>query len=129
VLAEGENAYLMAGSANESGQEKFAAFAASVEGQEIGMDGDKAGPIVRLPVNTKVKLSNTRKDARWEIFQKVYDENGIYSPVVKNWTPFRQMSADTINALTADCSADPKKSLDDLAAKFDAELEKQGIKA
>jgi len=129
VLSEGENVYLMAGSKNETGQEKFAAYAASVEGQEIGMDGDKAGPIVRLPVNTKVKMSDTRKDARWDIFQKAYDENGVYSPVVKNWTPFRQMSADTINALTADCSADPKKSLDDLATKFDAELEKQGIKA
>lgn len=128
-LAEGENVYLMAGSKNESGQLKFAEFTASVEGQEIGMDGDAAGPIVRLPINTKVEQSNTRKDTRWQVFQKLYDEHGTYSPVVKNWTPFRQMSADTLNALAADCSSDPKKALEELSGKFDAELEKQGIKA
>lgn len=129
VLAEGENVYLMAGSKNEGGQLKFAEFAASVEGQEIGMDGDRAGPIVRLPINTKVKLSNTRKDARWEIFQKAYDDYGVYSPTVKQWTPFRQMSADTLNALAANCSADPKKSLQELDKKFNDELEKQGVRA
>jgi multiple sugar transport system substrate-binding protein len=128
-LAEGENVYLMAGSPNESGQEKFAEFTASVEGQEIGMDGDNAGPIVRLPINTKVEQSNTRKDTRWGVFQKLYDESATYSPTVANWTPFRQMSADTLNALVADCKADPKQKLEELSVKFDAELEKQGIKA
>jgi multiple sugar transport system substrate-binding protein len=129
VLAEGENVYLMAGSKNESGQEKFAEFAASVEGQEIGMDGDRAGPIVRLPINTKVEQSNTRKDPRWDIFQKEYDEAGVYSPVVTNWTPFRQLSADALNALAANCSADPKQTMTELSEKFDAELEKQGVRA
>ncbi len=128
-LAEGENVYLMQGSKNESGQTKFGEFTASVEGQEIGMDGDNAGPVVRLPVNTKVEQSNTRKDTRWEVFQKLYDESGKYSPVVANWTPFRQMSADTLNALAANCAADPKKALTELSTKFDAELEKQGVKA
>ena len=128
-LAEGENVYLMAGSKNEGGQEKFAEFAASVEGQEIGMDADRAGPIVRLPVNTKVEMSNTRKDPRWEVFQKVYDDAGVYSPTVKQWTPFRQMSADALNALAADCSADPKQTMDELSKKFDAELDKQGVRA
>jgi multiple sugar transport system substrate-binding protein len=128
-LAEGENVYLMAGSANESGQEKFAEFSASVEGQEIGMDGDRAGPIVRLPINTKVEMSNTRKDTRWKVFQELYDEAGKYSPTVKNWTPFRQMSADTLNALAADCAKDPKAAMTELNTKFEAELEKQGVKA
>lgn len=127
-LAEGENVYLMAGSQNEEGQKKFAEFSASVEGQEIGMDADRAGPVVRLPVNSKVVMTNTRKDARWKVFEDLYNKAGKYSPVVKDWTPFRQMSADTLNAIAADCTADPKKAMDELSVKFDAELEKQGIK-
>jgi multiple sugar transport system substrate-binding protein len=129
VLAEGENVYLMAGSKNEGGQERFAEFTASIEGQEIGMDADRAGPVVRLPVNTKVDMSNTRKDDRWAVFQKMYDDAGVYSPTVKNWTPFRQMSADTLNALAADCSADPQKSMEELDKKFNDELETQGVRA
>lgn len=127
-LAEGENVYLMAGSPNEAGQVKFADFTATVEGQEIGMDGDRAGPVVRLPVNSKVEMSNTRKDTRWQVFADTYDKAGVYSPVVKDWTPFRQTSADALNALAADCSQDPKQAMEKLSGTFDAELEKQGIK-
>jgi multiple sugar transport system substrate-binding protein len=129
VLAEGENVYLMAGSKNEGGQERFAEFTASIEGQEIGMDADRPGPVVRLPVNTKVDMANTRQDDRWAVFQKMYDDAGVYSPTVKNWTPFRQMSADTLNALAADCSADPQKSMEELDKKFNDELETQGVRA
>jgi multiple sugar transport system substrate-binding protein len=128
-LAEGENVYLMAGSPNETGQEQFAEFTATVEGQEIGMDADRAGPVVRLPVNSKVVMTNTRKDTRWKVFADLYHKAGVYSPVVKNWTPFRQMSADTLNALAADCSMQPQKAMEELSGTFDAELEKQGIKS
>jgi multiple sugar transport system substrate-binding protein len=127
-LAEGENVYLMAGSANEAGQKKFAEFSASVEGQEIGMAGDTAGPIVRLPINSKVDMANTRKDTRWKVFQDVYDKAGRYSPTVKQWTPFRQMSAETLNALAANCSQDPKTAMQALDKKFNDELEKQGVR-
>jgi multiple sugar transport system substrate-binding protein len=128
-LAEGSNVYLMAGSDNEAGQKKFAEFAASVEGQEIGMAGDTDGLIVRIPINSKVDMYRTRKDRRWEVLKRIYDESGVYAPTVKDWTPFRQWSADTLNALAADCSADPRERMEQLSERFDAELQKQGIRA
>ena len=89
-LAEGENIYLMAGSKNQAGQERFAEFAISVEGQTIGMAGDTDGNIVRLPVNADVKLSDVRKDTRWQAFEEIYQKVGRYTPAVPDWTPFRQ---------------------------------------
>ncbi|RZQ63999.1 sugar ABC transporter substrate-binding protein [Amycolatopsis suaedae] len=128
-LAEGENVYLMAGSPNPEGQRKFAAFATSVEGQTIGMAGDTDGNIVRLPVNRTVDMATVRKDKRWAVFQQVYDNHGRYAPAVPNWTPFRQMSAETLNALAADCSAQPQQRLTELAGKFTEELRKQEVLA
>jgi multiple sugar transport system substrate-binding protein len=128
-LAEGENVYLMAGSANETGQQKFAEFAVSVQGQTIGMAGDSDGGIVRLPVNGKVQLTSVRKDTRWATFEQVFKTSGRYVPAVPDWTPFRQAAAETINAVVADCGSDTKAALDKLAQTFDAELTKQGVKA
>jgi multiple sugar transport system substrate-binding protein len=128
-LAEGENVYLMAGSANPDGQTKFAEFAVSVEGQTMGMAGDTDGNVVRLPVNSKVDMSSVRKDTRWKLFADVYQSVGRYVPVVPDWTPFRQASADTLNALAANCSLNTKAELDKLAQKFNDELTKQGAKA
>ncbi|MFG2044830.1 extracellular solute-binding protein [Dactylosporangium sp. NPDC048998] len=128
-LAEGENIYLMAGSNNQAGQEKFAEFAISVEGQTIGMAGDTDGNIVRLPVNSQVTLSSVRKDTRWEVFDKVYKEAGRYVPAVPDWTPFRQASADTINAIVANCDSNTKQELTKLAETFKQELTKQGVAA
>ena len=126
-LAEGENVYLMAGSKNQAGQEKFAEFAISVEGQTIGMAGDTDGNIVRLPVNGEVKLSDVRKDNRWQVFENIYKQGGRYVPSVPEWTPFLQESANTINAVVANCGADVKGELTKLAGKFGAELTKQGV--
>ena len=126
-LAEGENVYLMAGSANEDGQEAFAEFAISAQGQRMGMAGDSDGGIVRLPVNATVDLASVRADARWRTFEGIYQNSGRYIPAVPNWTPFRQSSADAINAIVADCDSDTKAELDALAATFGAELEKQGV--
>jgi multiple sugar transport system substrate-binding protein len=128
-LAEGENVYLMAGSANPAGQQKFAEYAVSVEGQTIGMAGDTDGNVVRLPVNAKVTMSTVRKDTRWQLFADLYQQNARYVPVVPDWTPFRQDSADTLNAIVANCGSNPKAELDKLAAKFNDELSKQGAKA
>jgi multiple sugar transport system substrate-binding protein len=128
-LAEGENVYLMAGSANQAGQEKFAEFAVSVEGQTIGMAGDTDGNIVRLPVNSTVKLSDVRTDARWQVFEEIYKTAGRYAPAVPEWTPFRQKSADTINAIVANCGSNTKAELEKLATTFAEELSKQGAKA
>lgn len=125
ALAEGENVYLMAGSRNREGQLKFAELATSAEGQKIGMDGDNAGPIVRLPVNKDVELASVRKDSRWQVFQQIYETAGVYAPAVPNWSPFRQLSADTLNALMADCSANVQLGLDKLATQYTKELDRQ----
>ncbi|MFE9561915.1 extracellular solute-binding protein [Streptomyces sp. NPDC006487] len=126
VLAEGENTYLMAGSGNPKGQVKYAEFLIGTEGQTTGMAGDTAGNVVRLPVNPSVELSAVRQDTRWQVFDKVYRESGRYSPVVKDWTPFRQASAEALNGMVADCGSHPEAVLGKLAGTFSAELEKQG---
>jgi multiple sugar transport system substrate-binding protein len=127
-LAEGENVYLMAGSKNTGGQKKFAEFAVSVEGQTIGMAGDTEGNVVRLPVNSKVDMKSVRKDTRWSVFEDVYKSVGRYVPVVPDWTPFRQDSADTLNAIVANCASNPKAELEKLNQTFTDELTKQGAK-
>lgn len=129
TLAEGENVYLMAGSDNEAGQVKFAEFAASVEGQTIGMNADNPGAIVRLPANTTVDMASVRKDERWSVFQDAYDTAGVYTPNVPNWAPFRQVAADGLNAVMADCASDVRQSMDRLAGQLGAELSKQDVQA
>lgn len=128
ALAEGENVYLMAGSGNESGQQKFAEFAASPEGQKIGMGVDNGGVIVRLPVNTKVDGAAERKDPRWDVFQKVYDESGRNAPALPNWATVRQISSEGLNGVVSDCSRDVAGAMDKLAGEIDSELEKQEAK-
>ncbi|MGW6685392.1 sugar ABC transporter substrate-binding protein [Streptomyces sp. NPDC054961] len=126
VLAEGENTYLMAGSKNPRGQLKYAEFLIGAEGQKAGMAGDTAGNVVRLPVNRSVDLASVRADKRWLVFDEVYRTAGRYSPVVKDWTPFRQASSEALNGMVADCGSDPRATLAQLAASFSAELKKQG---
>lgn len=125
ALAEGENTYLMAGSANEAGQLRFAEFAASPAGQRIGMNGDENGSIVRLPINTTVDMAAERKDERWQTFNDIYTDASRYVPTVPDWTPFLQSSAKTFNAVASDCEADPESELEALAKDFATELESQ----
>jgi multiple sugar transport system substrate-binding protein len=127
ALAEGENVYLTMGSRNRAGQKAFAEFATSVEGQTISMDGDNNGPIVRLPINTKVDVGAVRKDPRWATFQQLYNSAGGYMPSVPNWAPFRQMAADALNAVMADCGSDVRSAMDGLAAQFSVELKRQNV--
>jgi multiple sugar transport system substrate-binding protein len=124
TLGEGENVYLMAGSANPEGQRKFAEFAASAEGQRIGMNKDADGAIVRLPVNTEVDMAAERQDPRWKVFQDAYAD-AVYAHPVPNWAPIRQSSADAINAVWADCGKDVKAEMDALNAKLTQELQNQ----
>ena len=126
-LAEGENVYLMAGSKNVAGQKKFAEFAVSPQGQKVGMAGNTDGTIVRLPVNKTVNLDAERNDPRWDLFADVYTNGGRYFPHMPDWTPFRQSSSESINAIVANCGSDPKTELDKLASKFTTELTKQGV--
>jgi multiple sugar transport system substrate-binding protein len=127
ALAEGENVYLTRGSPNRAAQMAFAEFATSVQGQTIGMDGDNSGPIVRLPVNTKVDMMTIRHNDQWKTFQQIYDQDSEYAPSVPNWTAFRQSAADSLNAVMANCSMDVKSSMDKLASSFAAELKRQGV--
>ena len=127
ALAEGENVYLTMGSRNRAAQLAFAQFAASVEGQTLAMDANGNGPVVRLPVNTKVDVGAIRTDPRWKTFQHVYATDSTYVPSVPNWAPFRQMAADTLNGVMANCGSDVKGSLDKLAAQFAAELKRQNV--
>jgi multiple sugar transport system substrate-binding protein len=124
TLGEGENVYMMAGSGNVDGQKKFVQFAVSPEGQRIGMNKDADGAIVRLPVNTKVDMAAERQDPRWKVFQDAY-ANAVYAPPVPNWAPIRQDSADSINTVWADCSADVKTAMDGLNTKLVQELQTQ----
>ncbi|GAA2302975.1 sugar ABC transporter substrate-binding protein [Nonomuraea roseoviolacea subsp. roseoviolacea] len=124
TLGEGENVYLMAGSGDEEGQRKFAEFAASADGQRIGMNKDADGVIVRLPVNTQIDMAAERQDPRWKVFQESY-ANAVYAPPVPNWAPIRQTSADAINTVWADCSADVKSAMEALNTKLNQELQSQ----
>ncbi|SDJ37800.1 multiple sugar transport system substrate-binding protein [Nonomuraea maritima] len=124
TLGEGENVYLMAGTSMQDAQKKFAEFAISPEGQRIGMNKDANGAIVRLPVNTQVDMAAERQDPRWKVFQESY-ANAVYAPPVPNWAPIRQDSADSINAVWADCGADVKTVMDELNAKLTQELQSQ----
>ncbi|MEO3872339.1 sugar ABC transporter substrate-binding protein [Nonomuraea sp. B12E4] len=124
TLGEGENVYMMAGSTMEDAQKKFAEFAISPDGQKIGMNKDADGAIVRLPVNTTVDMAAERQDPRWKVFQESY-ANAVYAPPVPSWTPIRQDSADAINAVWADCSADVKTKMDELQTKLTQELQSQ----
>jgi multiple sugar transport system substrate-binding protein len=124
TLGEGENVYMMAGSGDEAAQQKFVDFAVSPEGQRVGMNGDAPGPIVRLPINSGVDLAAERKDPRWKVFQDAY-KDAKYSQPVPNWTPFRQISADAINTVWADCSADVTAAMTALDGKFTQELQTQ----
>ncbi|MEV5558570.1 sugar ABC transporter substrate-binding protein [Nonomuraea wenchangensis] len=124
TLGEGENVYLMAGSQMQDAQKKFAEFAISPEGQRIGMNKDANGAIVRLPVNKTVDMAAERQDPRWKVFQESYDF-AVYAPPVPNWAPIRQTSADAINTVWADCSADVKTAMDGLNTKLTQELQSQ----
>ena len=129
ALAEGENVYLTQGSPNRAGQRRFAEYVVSPEAQTLGMDGDNAGPIVRLPISKDVDMAAVRRDPRWKTFQQWYDQAGVYVTSVPNWTPFRQLSADTLNAIMADCGSDVKADLDKLASEFAVELKRQHVLA
>ena len=126
-LAEGENVYLMAGSKNQAGQQKFAEFGVSPDGQKIGMAGKAPdATIVRLPVNKKVDMQAERNDPRWDLFADAY-KDAKYMPHLPNFTVFRQTSAESFNSIVANCGSDTKAELDKLATSFQTELTKQGV--
>ncbi|CAM5403175.1 sugar ABC transporter substrate-binding protein [Streptomyces spiroverticillatus] len=128
VLAEGGSVYLMAGSENRAGQDAFVDFAISAEGQKVGMAGD-TGFVVQLPVNKTVDITQVRPDPRWQTYAEAYRTSGRYAPSIPNWTPVRQATADTVNALMADCGLDLRTKLTELDKQLAGILKEQGIAA
>ncbi|MYS86756.1 sugar ABC transporter substrate-binding protein [Embleya scabrispora] len=128
VLAEGSSVYLMAGSDNRAGQDAFAGFAVSVEGQKKGMEGT-TGYTVQIPVNTTVDIAQIRTDPRWKTYAQAYQDSGRYAPSIPNWTPVRQVTADAVNALMADCGLDINAKLRELDKQLADILKEQGIAA
>ncbi|WP_329275106.1 sugar ABC transporter substrate-binding protein [Streptomyces sp. NBC_00691] len=126
VLAEGGSVYLMAGSENNAGQDAFAGYAISAEGQRLGMEGVD-GSTVQLPVNKTVDVTEVRPDPRWKTYADAYRSSGRYAPSLPNWTPVRQTTAETVNALMADCSLDLGEKLRELDTKLAGILQEQGI--
>ncbi|MFF4169397.1 extracellular solute-binding protein [Streptomyces sp. NPDC001744] len=126
VLAEGGTLYLMAGSENRAGQDAFAGYTISAEGQRLGMRGED-GSSVQLPVNKTVDVTEVRPDPRWKTYAEAYRTSGRYAPSIPNWTPVRQATAETLNALMADCSLDAGEKLRELDEKLAGILREQGI--
>ncbi|WP_405144138.1 sugar ABC transporter substrate-binding protein [Sphaerisporangium sp. NBC_01403] len=127
VLGEGENIYLMAGSKHADVQKKLAEFLVSAEGQRIGMNGTLPNPVVRIPVNKTVDLMAERKDERWSLISKVYQDSGRTFPQVPNWQPFRQKTSETLNSVFATCTGDVRGALTKLAGEYRTELANQKV--
>lgn len=104
ALAEGENAYFMQDSKNPGLARQFVEYLVSPEGQIAGMTTDKASPIVRLPINTKVDIHQVLNDPRWDLDKKIYDESGVYVPILPDWQEIRQVAADALNAQLSTCA-------------------------
>ncbi len=84
-------------------------------GPEIGMDGDNAGPIVRLPVNTKVDMAN---DAQGHPLGGVPEAlrrgRRLLAGRARTGRRSGRCPPTRSTRSSADCSADPKKALDKL---------------
>jgi multiple sugar transport system substrate-binding protein len=63
------------------------------------------------------------------VYADAYRDNGRYAPSIPNWTPIRQDTADTVNALIADCGLDVQAELTKLDTKLSEVLGQQGVNA
>lgn len=124
VLGEGEDIYLMAGSAKTADQRKLAEYLITPEAQQAGMKGDPQ-PVVRLPVNKNVDVNATYNDPRWATVAGVYKSEARPFPSVPNFTPFRQKTSETLNSIFAKCPADSSAELKTLAEALKKELDNQ----
>ncbi len=132
TFAEGENIYFGASSKKSAEQKALAEFMITEEAQIIGMNAEPpAGPpsdvVVRIPVNTNVNVSEVRGDPRWKIVEEAYAENAKTFPWNIDFLPFRQIAADGMNAIMADCNSDIKANLKKIDEGFNAELQAQDL--
>lgn len=131
--SEGENIYFGASSEKADLQKQLAEFLISDEAQEIGMtitegdDGTVSTPVVRLPVNQDVDVVEVTGDERWGVVQDSYDDDSESFPWDINFIPYRQIVADGMNAIMADCGSDIAGGIADIDAQLTAQLETDGL--
>ena len=131
--AEGEDIFFGAGSAKHAQQVALASFLLTAEAQKIGMDPPAAGgpgpftSVVRLPVNTTVDVGTTYADPRWQATADAYAKDSKPFPWNINFIPFRQILADAMNAMAADCNSNIQAGVQKIDEGFKAELSNQGL--
>jgi multiple sugar transport system substrate-binding protein len=128
TLAEGTSIYAMAGSKHSADFTRFAQYMISPEAQKTGMVGVPTAPIVRLPINTTVDSQQVHSgDPRWQLAQKVYDNDATYEPDnAPDWETYRQDAAEALNRLLSNCG-DSKSALSSLDSQFKGLLTQQGV--
>jgi multiple sugar transport system substrate-binding protein len=130
--SEGENIYLGASSEKADLQKQLAAFLTTPEAQELMMkaeendEGVLAQPVVRLPVNENVNVGEVKEDERWDLVMDAY-ENAEHFPWSIDFLPYRQIVADGMNAIAADCNADVAGGVTSINEQLAAQLESDGL--
>lgn len=133
TFAEGENIYFGASSTKADQQKALGEFLISQEAQELAMkitttdDGLTTQPVVRLPVNENVDVAAVTQDERWTVVADSYNDDSKAFPWSIDFIPFRQILADGMNAMAADCSSDIPGTLQQIDEQFQAELERQDL--
>ncbi|WP_317230271.1 sugar ABC transporter substrate-binding protein [Clavibacter sp. MX14-G9D] len=133
TLAEGENIYLGASSEKADLQKQLAEFLITPEAQELAMkvETNAAGvttqPVVRIPVNTTIDVGAVKADPRWDIVTAAYADDARTFPWSIDFTPYRQIVADGLNAIAADCSSDIPAGLASIDEQLTSEIDSQGI--
>ena len=89
--------------------------------------GVLAQPVVRIPVNSSVDIGTVKDDPRWDTAKQVYDQQGRSFPWAIDFTPYRQIVADGLNGVIADCSSDIPGTLSDIQSQLSDELDEQGV--
>ncbi len=130
--SEGENIYLGASSEKADLQKQLAAFLVTPEAQELMMkaetndDGVLAQPVVRLPVNENVNVGEVKDDERWDLVADAYADSKHF-PWSIDFLPYRQIVADGMNAIVADCHADVAAGVASVNEQLAAQLESDGL--
>ncbi|WP_207407352.1 sugar ABC transporter substrate-binding protein [Rathayibacter sp. SD072] len=133
TFAEGENIYFGASSEKADLQKQLAEFLITPEAQEIAMKietnaaGVTSQPVVRLPVNDQVDVAAVTGDDRWSIVAEDYANDSKTFPWNIDFTAFRQILADNMNAMVADCDSDIPAGLATIDEQFQAQLEAQDL--
>ncbi|MBE1877631.1 ABC transporter substrate-binding protein [Myceligenerans pegani] len=131
-FSEGENIYFGASSDKADLQRQLAEFLITPEAQELMMKaeandaGVTAQPVVRIPVNENVDVGAVKDDERWNLVADAYADSKHF-PWSIDFLPYRQIVADGMNAVAADCQADAAAGVSEVQAQLVAQLEADGL--